>query len=354
MDDTIKRLFDLASVPGVPGNERLVAKHIDNQVKRPDVTRRKDNLGSLVYTYGASGPSVMIAGHMDEVGLMVKSITDGGFIRFQTLGGWYSQVMLAQVWGIHTDKGIIKGVTGSKPPHLIPADKRKEAVKTDDMILDIGCTSKDEAHALGVRPGQMIVPATRPEVLGDGRHLMSKAWDNRIGSAVVLDVLNTLEGETPNTFHATFTVQEEVGLRGAKTAAHMVRPDIAIAIDSGIADDVPGSDPADRRIGKGPQILLFDAGLVPNRALRELAIEVAKTHDIPYQEGVITGGRTDAGHMHLAHHGAAGLSITIPTRYLHSHTSVIHLDDYLNTVKLVKALLVRLDRATVDRILSHD
>ncbi len=353
MNDTLTRLSELSMVAGVPGNEQQVRSYIDQAINAKHLIRMTDNLGSLIYKAGEKGPKVMIAGHMDEVGLMTTAITKDGFIRFQTLGGWFSQVMLAQVWNIHTETGIIKAVTGVKPPHLIPADKRKEAIPISDMTLDVGVSSKEEALELGIKPGQMVVPATHFEVLGDGKHLMSKAWDNRIGSAVVIDLLNTIDQDLPNTFYGTFTVQEEVGLRGAKTASHMVHPDIAIAIDSGIANDVPGGDPEDQRLGKGPQILLFDAGLVPNQALRRLAIEVATDEKIPYQEGLITGGRTDAGHMHLAHQGAAGLSITIPTRYLHSHTSIIHLDDYLNTVRLLKALLRRLDQPTVDRILDH-
>lgn len=354
MNDTMTLLSELSMVAGVPGNEGRVRALIENAVTSAHLTKMKDNLGSLIFKTREHGPNIMLAGHMDEVGLMTTAITKDGFIRFQTLGGWFSQVMLAQVWNIHTDDGIIKAVTGVKPPHLIPTEKRNEAIPISDMTLDIGVSSKEEAEKLGIRPGQMVVPATRFEVLGDGKHLLSKAWDNRVGSAVLIDVLNSLDEELPNTLHATFTVQEEVGLRGAKTSSYMVHPDIAIAIDSGIANDAPGGNPEDQRLGKGPQILLYDAGLVPNKALRRLAIEVAITADIPYQEGIITGGRTDAGHMHLAHQGAAGLSITIPTRYLHSHTSIIHLDDYLNTVRLVKALLKRLDSATVNLILQNN
>ena len=220
------------------------------------------------------------------------------------------------------------------------------------MYLDIGVSSKEEAIDLGVEPGNMITPHSEFRVLGNNKYLLGKAWDNRIGSAVVVEVLKRLK-EQPNQLFGTFTVQEEVGLRGAKTSSYVVAPEIAIAIDTGLANDVPGGDSTEQSLGKGPQILLFDAGLVPHQALRKFVIETAKEENIPYQEAYISVGRTDAGHMHLSHQGAAGLSICIPTRYMHSHTSIIHYDDYENAVKLVLAVIKKLDRKTVDQILNN-
>lgn len=345
-------LKDLSLLPGVPGQEKMVRNYIKKQIEHHADEVVTDNLGSLIAIKKNDGPKVMIAGHMDEVGLLVTQITKEGFVKFQTLGGWFSQVMLAQVWDIHTPKGIISGVTGVKPPHIIPVDKRKEAITIESMYLDIGVHSKDEAEKLGIIPGQMITPRSEFLVLGSGKHLLSKAWDNRIGSAVVMEVLKRLD-QSPNQLFATFTVQEEVGLRGAKTSSYVVHPEIAIAVDTGLANDVPEGDSEQQSLGKGPQILLYDAGLVPNQALRRFVIEVAKAEGIPYQEAFITGGRTDAGHMHLAHDGALGLSIGIPTRYMHSHTSIIHYDDYENTVKLILAVVKKLDRKTVDLLINE-
>ena len=342
-------LKEISLLPGVPGQEKLVRNYIKKQVEKSVDEVVVDNLGSLIAIKKNQGPKVMIAGHMDEVGLLVTQITKDGFVKFQTLGGWFSQVMLAQVWDIHTPKGIISGVTGVKPPHIIPVDKRKEAIPIESMYLDLGVHSKEEAMNLGVIPGQMITPRSEFMVLGSGKHLLSKAWDNRIGSAVVMEVLKRLD-QTPNQLFGTFTVQEEVGLRGAKTSSYVVHPEIAIAVDTGLANDVPEGDSEQQSLGKGPQILLYDAGLVPNQALRRFVIEVAKAEGIPYQEAFITGGRTDAGNMHLAHDGALGLSIGIPTRYMHSHTSIIHYDDYENTVKLILAVVRKLDQKTVDAL----
>jgi endoglucanase len=345
-------LKKLSVVAGVPGNEKKVSQLISSEIKDHVDELNYDHLGSVIGKKGQNGPVVMLAGHMDEVGLLVTQITKDGFVKFQTLGGWFSQVMLAQVWEIHTKKGVVLGVTGVKPPHIIPADKRNVAIEINTMYLDLGVSSKEEAEALGVEPGNMVVPRSSFEVLGNDKYLLGKAWDNRVGSAVVVEVLKHLNDNKLNQLYGTFTVQEEVGLRGAKTSSYVVHPEIAIAVDTGLANDVPGGESQEQALGKGPQILLYDAGLVPNQALRKFVIDVAKEERIPYQEAFITGGRTDAGHMHLAHQGAASLSIGIPTRYMHSHTSIIHYDDYENTVKLMLAVVKKLDRKAVDEILS--
>lgn len=346
-------LKKLSTVAGVPGNEKKVSALITNEIKDVVENLSYDNLGSVIGQLGQTGPRVMIAGHMDEVGLLVTQITKEGFVKFQTLGGWFSQVMLAQVWEIHTRKGIVLGVTGVKPPHIIPQDKRNIAIDIQTMYLDLGVSSKEEAEKLGVEPGNMVVPHSEFQVLGNDKYLLGKAWDNRIGSAVVIEVLKRLGKNDTNQLFGTFTVQEEVGLRGAKTSAFVVAPEIAIAVDTGLANDVPGGESQEQSLGKGPQILLYDAGLVPHQALRQFVIDVAKEENIPYQEAFITGGRTDAGHMHLAHKGAASLSIGIPTRYMHSHTAIIHYDDYENTVKLMLAVIKKLDQKKVQEILAN-
>lgn len=346
-------LQKLSEVAGVPGNEKKVSQLIVSELKGHADSISYDNLGSVIAKKGQKGPRVMVAGHMDEVGFLVTQITKEGFVKFQTLGGWFSQVMLAQIWEIHTKKGVVLGITGVKPPHIIPQDKRNVAIDIQTMYLDLGVTSKEDAENLGVEPGNMVVPHSQFHVLGNEKFLLGKAWDNRIGSAVVIEVLKRLDQHDINQLFGTFTVQEEVGLRGAKTSSHVVNPDIAIAVDTGLANDVPGGESQEQSLGKGPQIFLYDAGLVPHQGLRQFVIQVAKEENIPYQEPFLTGGRTDAGHMHLAHQGAASLSIGVPTRYMHSHTSIIHYDDFENTVKLMVAVIKRLDQQTVNQILEQ-
>lgn len=347
--ELIKNLTELR---GIPGHEKDVADFVREKIKDHVKTVSSDNLGSVIGVKGHKGPKVIIGGHLDEVGLMVTNITNDGYIKFIPIGGWFSQVMLAQKWDITTKRGIVRGITGVKPPHLIPLAERSKAIPIEQMYIDIGVSSKEEAIDLGVEPGQMITPFSSFEVIGNGKYLLAKAFDNRIGSAVVIELLKELEEkDLESELFGVFTVQEEVGLRGAKTTSHIIEPEIVFAIDTGLGLDVPGGDKDEQTLGKGPQILLYDGGLIGHRKLRRFVIDVAKELEIPYQEAFIQGGRTDAGNMHLAHSGAAALSICLPTRNMHSHTSVIHYDDYLNTIKLLKEVIKRLNKDSVNDIL---
>ena len=352
--DIIKNLKNLTNLNGASSNEKEVSRYVSDSIKNNCDSIKYDNLGSLIAIKNGNGPNVMLAAHLDEIGLMVTEITKDGFIKFNPIGGWFSQVMLAQTWVINTAKGKVYGVTGVKPPHLIPLEKRKEAIAIESMYLDIGVSSKDEAFALGINLGDMITPVCEFRELGNGDYLLGKAMDNRIGCAVLMAVLEELK-TVPNNLFATFTTQEEVGSRGGKTSSYIVNPKIAIAIDGGVGNDVPGGELKENsqvKLGAGPQILLSDAGLIAHQGLRDFVIKIAKELGIPYQEPYLTGGRTDAGMMHLAHDGAAGLSICIPTRYMHSHTSIVHKNDYINTIKLIVEVVKRFDEKTVNSILN--
>lgn len=354
-----KLLIDLTSAKGVPGNEEEVRKVYKNYAQEFADDIFYDGLGSIIAKHGSGGgPKIFISGHMDEVGFMVTKITDKGFLEFQTLGGWWGQVMLAQQVEIKTQEGkVIHGVIGSKPPHVLTPEVRNKPYDIKDMFIDIGATSAAEAKDWGIRPGDMVTPYIEYKRLNGGKFLLAKAWDNRIGTAVSLRVLENLAKEGhPNVLFAGSDVQEEVGLRGARTSTHLVNPDIAFALDTGTAGDTPGMTPkeADSILGKGPQILIFDASMIPHKKLLNFVIDVAEEMDIPFQYTVITGGGTDAGQMHLTRDGVPSVAITVPVRYLHSHTSVIHEDDYLNTVKLVTEVVKRLDSETVEKIRSYE
>jgi len=352
-------LIDLTTARGVPGNEEEVRKVYKKYAEQFTDDIFYDGLGSIIAKHDSGkGPKVFISGHMDEVGFMVTKITDKGFIEFQTLGGWWGQVMLAQQVEIKTQEGkIIHGVIGSKPPHVLTAEVRNKPYDIKDMFIDIGATSKEEATEWGIRPGDMVTPYIGYRRMNDGKFLLAKAWDNRIGTAVSLRVLENLAKEGhPNVLFAGSDVQEEVGLRGARTSTHLVDPDIAIALDTGTAGDTPGMTPkeADSVLGKGPQILIFDASMIPHKKLLNFVIQVAEEMAIPFQYTVITGGGTDAGQMHVSRNGVPSIAITVPVRYLHSHTSIIHEEDYFNTVKLVTEIVKRLDSEKVAEIRSYE
>lgn len=262
--------------------------------------------------------------------------------------------MLAQRVTIVTKKGDITGVIGSKPPHILSAEARKKPVEIKDMFIDIGASSKEEAQEWGVRPGDMAVPYFEFTLMNDEKMMLAKAWDNRIGCAIAIDVLKNLKGEDhPNRVFGVGTVQEEVGLRGAKTAANKVKPDIAFAVDVGVAGDTPGiSDKeAQAKMGEGPQIMLYDASMVSHKGLRDFVTGIADELDIPYQFDAMPGGGTDAGSTHLAGEGAPSLAITIATRYIHTHAALLHRDDYENAVKLITEVVKRLDKDTMEKII---
>ncbi|MGE7918530.1 M42 family metallopeptidase [Viridibacillus sp. NPDC093762] len=357
LDETLKMLKELTDARAASGNEReareVMKKYIAPFADRMD----SDNLGGVIAEKvgDANGPKVMIAGHLDEVGFMVTQIDDKGFLKFQTIGGWWSQVMLAQRVQVITRKGeTIIGVIGSKPPHILPAEVRNKPFQITDMFIDVGATSKDEAEGWGILPGDMVVPYFEFTVMKNEKHLLAKAWDNRIGCAIAIEVLKGLKDEKhPNIVYGCGVVQEEVGLRGAKVATHKIQPDIGFAVDVGIAGDTPGitSKESTSKIGAGPQIIIYDASMIAHKGIRDLVVDTANENGIPFQYEAIPGGGTDAGAIHITANGVPSLSIGIATRYIHSHAGILHRDDFENTVKLIIEVIKKLDRETVDKII---
>ncbi|MBC1209629.1 M42 family metallopeptidase [Listeria booriae] len=356
MDKQLQMLKELTDAKGISGNERAVREVFKQYIEPLADTFETDGLGSAIATKtgDANGPKVMIAGHLDEVGFMVTQIDENGFIKFQTIGGWVSSVMLAQRVTIVTRSGEeITGVIGSKPPHLMTAAERQKAFDIKDMFIDVGAANKEEVVSWGIKPGDMIVPAFEFTVMKNEKYLLAKAWDNRIGLAIAIEVLRNLKGENhPNIVYGVGTVQEEVGLRGAKTSAHQIMPDIAFGVDVGIAGDTPGvtAKEAVSKMGEGPQIIIYDASMISHAPLRNFVTDVADELEIPYQFEAIAAGGTDSGAIHLTGNGIPSLSITIATRYIHSHTSMLHRDDFTNAVKLITEVVKRLDADKVSEI----
>lgn len=355
LDVTLQMFKELTETPGAPGHEHAVRDVMNKYIEPLADTTYTDNLGSLIAEKqgNEAGPKIMIAGHLDEIGLMVTQITEKGFLRFQTLGGWWNQVMLAQRVSILTRKGEVEGVIGSKPPHILSLEQRKKPVDIKEMFIDIGASSKEEAEEFGVRPGDSIVPICPFTVMKNPKMLMAKAWDNRIGCAIAIEVFKRLQGEShPNKVYGVGTVQEEVGLRGAQTSAHMIQPDIAFAVDVGIAGDTPGVKPEEAlsKMGQGPQIVLVDASMIAHKGLRDFVVQVAEEHQIPYQFDTMIGGGTDAGRTHVTGNGVPSLAITIATRYIHSHAAILHRDDFEYAVQLLVEVIKKLDATTVQQL----
>jgi len=342
----------LTEAPGAPGFEGPVRKIMEDHLKDYSEKLIYDNLGSVfgVKTGDQEGPRIMVAGHMDEVAFMVSRINEKGFIQFQTLGGWWSQVLLAQRVEILTDKGAIPGVISSIPPHVLTDEARKRPMQIKNMFIDIGADSKEDAEQLGVRPGQPIVPVCPFTVMANEDKIMAKAWDNRYGCALSIELMKEIQNEThPNIIYSGATVQEEVGLRGAATAANMIEPDLFIALDASAAGDIPGVTEGMGKLGGGLLMRILDRTMVTLPGLRDYVIDLCDAEDIKYQYFVSMGG-TDAGRVHTTGKGVPSLVIGIPARYIHSHAAIIHKADYEAAKKLLLALVKRMDRATLEQI----
>lgn len=350
MDRTGEFLKELVEAHGVPGFEDDVAKLMERHLKGVGAFSR-DRLGSFICEKkGTSdGPRIMLAGHLDEVGFMVKSVTKDGYVKFMPLGGWWGHVVLAQRLIIKTRKGDVLGVVGSKPPHELRDEDRKKVLEIRDMFIDVGATSDWDVHKrLDIRPGDPIVPDSSYKVMANPHLLLAKAWDNRVGLGLAAETVRALKGvRHPNTVYAVGTVQEEVGLRGAQTSAFKVQPDVGVALDVGIAHDTPGTD-GDVNLGGGPVIVVYDATAIPNRRLFDLVVTTARSVRVPLQFESVERGGTDAGRIHVTGQGVPSISMGIPSRYIHSHVSIIDRRDFDRTVKLLVALVKRLDRRTVN------
>lgn len=351
MIKTEKLLKELTETDGVPGYEseirELLKRHL---TKYGDVTG--DRMGSLICNVPGKtkNPRIMLASHMDEIGFMVKHITSEGFIRFTPLGGWWDQVLLAQRVRIKTTKGEVIGVIGSKPPHLIPQEERNKLITKKNMYIDIGATSSEEVEKAGVRAGDPVIPLTDFRKLSPPGTFLSKAFDDRIGCGVLISTLDGLQKKQhPNNVFGVCTVQEEVGVRGAKTCAEMVDPDVAIILESDIAGDVPGIKPheSSTKLGGGPSLLLYDARMIPNLKLRDIVIDTAGKKKIPLQITSMEGGATDGSAIHVHKYGVPTIVLGVPTRHIHSHSSIVRKDDFENAVKLVGAVLSGLNKKTV-------
>ena len=354
MDSIEELLKDLTETHGVPGYESPI-RAVVRKYLEPFGDLSQDKVGSVICAKkGAStAPRVMLAGHMDEIGFMVRQITKEGFIKFLPLGGWFDQVLLGQRVLIKTAKGDVTGVIGARPPHLISADERQKVVARKDMYIDMGATSEAELQEAGVQLGDPIVPRADFQILASGKTYLSKAFDDRVGVALMVSALQALQTRThPNTVFATATVMEEVGVRGATTSVEAVQPDVAIVLESDIAGDVPGIKPEESsiKLGGGPSILIYDARMIPNLKLRDLVLATGREIGVNVQLSAIEGGATDGSAIHLFKTGVPTVVLCVPARHIHSHSSIIHRQDYDGAVKMLVELITRLDQKQVEAL----
>jgi putative aminopeptidase FrvX len=352
VDNTELLLKEITEANGVSGYEeevrRLMAREFDDCTDAIEY----DKIGSImgVKKGTADRPRVMVAGHMDEIGFMVKEITKDGFLKFLPLGGWWGHVALGQRMRVITSKGPVLGVIGSKPPHLLPQKEREKVLEIKDMFIDVGVQEKyDVKKKLGIKPGDPVIPVSEFTVMGNKKMYMSKAFDNRMACAVVIELLKKFKRmKHPNTLLGVGSVQEEVGLRGAQTVAQLGNPDVCIVVDTGIAQDIPPDGyKKTEKLGAGPSVFIYDGCMIPNLKLRDLVFKTAEEKKIPFHISYMERGCTDGGRIHLSRIGVPTISIGPPVRYIHSHNGILNRTDYDNTIKLVAELIKKLDTKTV-------
>lgn len=336
-----KLLKKLSEAHGIPGSEGEVRDIIEKELKKHcDI--EVDRMGNLIAKKGDGKKKAMLAAHMDEIGLMVKHIDDRGFIRFTPLGGFFDQTLVSQRVLIHTNKGRMSGVIGSKPPHLMKDDERKKGVEYRDMFIDAGFKGSKEAAKAGVGIGDYITFDRCFRELKGGL-VTGKAFDDRIGCLVLIEVMKKIK--TDYTVYGVGTVQEEVGLKGARTSAFRINPDFAIAVDVIPTGDYPGikEEESALKAGSGPVIEIADArgrGLITHPKIKDLLIKTAKKKKIKYQLSVGEGGTTDATAIHLTREGVPSGVVSVPVRYIHSPVEVASMKDIKNAINLTLASLM--------------
>lgn len=344
----LSRLETICKTPGAPGFEapirKLILKHLRPLVDEVQV----DAMGNvLAIKKGDSPKKLMIAAHMDELGFIVQHIDENGFIRFHPLGGYDPKTLSAQRVLIHGKKAV-KGVIGTKPVHKMTTAERGKAPKIDDYFIDTGLP-KNQLEKL-VKVGDSVTRRGDLEVMGD--LVCAKSLDNRVGVFTLLEALRALKNKSiPWDLHAVFTVQEEVGLRGAKVVAHHLKPEVGIGLDTTVAFDTPGAPAQDRgtALGEGAGIKALDSGSIGDRRLISFWKNLAAKHSIKYQMGVVPGGANDtAAIQSMIPGGAVTGSICIATRHIHQSVEMCHQTDMANTIAFVTKTALEIDQLNLN------
>jgi len=342
--DSISLLLEkYSNAHGVSGNETEICRLLKEDLKDCVDEIKFDVLGNLIAVRKGSsptGPTIMLAAHMDEIGMMVKYIDDNGFLKFATIGGWFDQTLLNQRVVVHGKAGDVYGVIGSKPPHVMTPEDAKTPVKQKDMFIDVGAKNAEDAKKLGIEPGTYISSDREFRKLINNR-VTGKCFDNRIGVVVMIEAMRRLKGkDVKASICAVGTVQEEVGLKGARTAAFAIDADVALALDTTIPGDHPGISKVESplEIGKGPVVIIADAsgrGIIAHPSVTKWIRESAEKDDIPIQLNVGEGGTTDATAIHLTKDGIPTGTVSVATRYIHSPVEVADLNDVEACIDLI-------------------
>ncbi len=329
----VKLLKEICEVPGAPGHEDRVRKLVIKEIKKLVDEIKIDNLGNVIaIKKGKKDKRVMIAAHMDEIGFMVKHIDDNGFIHFHTLGGFDPKTLTAQRVIVHGKKDLV-GVMGSKPIHIMDPEDRNKAPKLKDFFIDMGMGKKEVEKYISI--GDTIT--RERELIEMGDCINCKSLDNRLSVFILIETLKKLK-KTPYDVYAVFTVQEEIGIRGASVAAHTIEPDFGFGLDITIAFDTPGAKPEEKitSLNEGTAIKIMDSSVVCDPRMVKFMKETADKNKIKWQPEVLTGGGTDtAGIQRMGKNGAIVGCISIPTRHVHQVIETAHKNDIQRSIDLL-------------------
>lgn len=329
----IDLLRRLSNAFGPPGAEEEPREILRDELEDCADEIRVDKLGNILFYHkGEEGfPTVMLAAHTDEVAFLTTYIEETGFLRFHTLGSVTADIMPGQRILFRGKQRPLRGIVGTRPPYIMTEEERKKPVSAVDLFIDIGAESREDAEEKGIYIGMTGVFDVEFTELGGG-YLRGKAFDDRAGCAVMARAFRSLK-RSPCNIVAVGTVQGEVGLRGARTAAWQVEPDYALAIEGTFAADVPGTRPhqMSAKLKGGPVVTIVDASVIAHPKVLQALIAVAETEGIPYQFKKMPMGGTDAGAIHLTRAGVPSGTVAVPCRYVHGPASVTHADDIDNT-----------------------
>jgi len=332
--DTLEQLCRIDGVSGYEGN---VAELMRKELKKSCDEILTDRFGNVIGRKGKGKKKIMLAAHMDEIGLLVKHISKEGFLSFVKVGGIDDRILLDQRVVIKAKKGDVVGIIGAKPPHLQKSEDMKKVIKHEDLFIDVGAANKKAAEKL-VEVGDPVIFEPCYGKLGkDLRY--GKAVDNRVGCHILLEVMKQIPKNIDATVYAVGSAQEEVGLKGARVAAFKLDPDYALALDTTTAGDTPGVKETESalKIGKGPAITIMEAGgrgVITHPKVKDVIMKAAKRKKVPTQIDILEGGMTDAAIIYLTREGIPSGVISIATRYIHGSSSVFSLSDVENAIKL--------------------
>ena len=336
MSQVKKLLATICNAFGPSGNEEEIRQILRKELEKYATEVHVDKLGNILFYHrGKKGyPRIMLSAHMDEVGFIVTFLENEGFLRFETLGGITNSILPGQRVLFHGDKGDLKGIVGTKPPHIMTPEEQSKITPVEDLFIDIGAESADAARKKGADVGMMGVFDVEFADLGGG-YVRGKALDDRAGCTVLAEVFKALK-DSPYNIVAVGSVQEELGLRGARTATWQVDPDYGLALEGTFAADVPGTRP-DRmssRLKSGPVVTFMDKTVFTHPTVLKTLIDVGKKKSIPFQFKKVPVGGTDAGAIHLTKAGVPSGTIAVPCRYIHGPAAIAHMDDLKNTIAL--------------------